>query len=149
MKKTELLALSALALASLNAPALAGDAAAGENDFKKCRSCHTIASDSEVIYKGGRTGPNLYNVVGRTAGTTDFKYSSGMVAAGEAGLVWDEETLVAYIADPTGFLRDFTGDSSVKGKMTFKMKGAEDVAEYLETVSPDAPGDDDGEGEGS
>lgn len=126
------------------APALAeshamGDAAAGEADFKKCKACHTIASADEVIQKGGKTGPNLYNVVGRTVGSVeDFRYSGIFEAANEAGLVWDEENLVAYLQDPTKHIRDWTGEKG-RSKMTFKLrKGAEDMAAYLKSVSPDA-----------
>jgi cytochrome c len=133
----KLMHLSAVALMALGTAAMAeGDAAKGEDDFKKCRSCHTIANGDEVIYKGGRTGPNLYNIVGRTAGTEDFKYSSDLVDAGANGLVWTEESIVAYVADPTAFLRDVTGNGSARSKMTFKMKGGEDVAAYLASVSP-------------
>jgi cytochrome c len=74
--------------------------------------------------------------VGRTAGTEDFKYSSDLFDAGANGLVWTEESIVAYVADPTAFLRDVTGNGSARSKMTFKMKGGEDVAAYLASVSP-------------
>ena len=59
--------------------------------------------------KGGRTGPNLYGVVGRQAGTQeDFdKYGDSIVAAGEAGLVWTEELIVEYAKDPKAFLQDY------------------------------------------
>ena len=120
-----------------------GDAAKGEKEFKKCKSCHEITSpDGEKIVKGGKTGPNLWGVVGRQAGTEpDFegKYSEVMVEAGEAGLVWDEEALVEYLPDPTAYLEEVSGDDSGKSKMTFKLnKGAEDVAAYLATLGPEA-----------
>ncbi len=133
--KTKLIAIAAaLAVAG---PALAGDAAKGESEFKKCKSCHAIvADDGTEIVKGGKTGPNLYGVVGRNAGSVeDFKYSDVMKEAGEKGLVWTEENLVSYLPDPTKFLEEFSGDSSGKSKMTFKLaKGGEDVAAYLASV---------------
>ncbi|MHC9234599.1 c-type cytochrome [Pseudooceanicola sp. 502str34] len=121
------------ALALMTAPALAGDAGAGEKDFRKCKACHSI----EGAVKGGRTGPDLHGVIGRTAGTHDgFKYGPDLVAAGEKGLVWDEETIVAYVADPRGFLQEYLGDSGAKSKMTFKLpKGGEDIAAYLATFT--------------
>ena len=65
-----------------------GDAAAGEDTFKRCKSCHGIVDGDDVIVRGGRTGPNLFGIVGRTAGTyEDFRYGDAAVAAGEAGLV--------------------------------------------------------------
>jgi len=116
-----------------------GDVAEGEADFKKCKACHTIASADEVIYKGGKTGPNLYGVIGRVAGSEDFKYGASLAEAGQAGLVWNQENIVEFIADPKSFLKEATGDSGAKSKMTFKMKDAEDVAAYLASVSPAAP----------
>lgn len=121
-------------------PALAdGDPAAGETVFNKCKACHAItATDGTVIQRGGRVGPNLYGVVGRTAGTeADFAYSPSMIAAGEKGLVWDQTNTVEYIQDPTAFLKTYLGDDAAKGKMIFKLtSGMEDVVAYLESVGP-------------
>ncbi len=116
----------------------AADPAKGESDFKRCRACHSIiADDGTAIQKGGKTGPNLYNVVGRTAGTAEgFGYGDSLVAAGEAGLVWDEESLASYVQDPNAFLQEFLDDTGAKSKMTFKLKkGFEDMAAYLASVS--------------
>jgi len=124
-----LIAASATVVA-LAMPALAQDAAKGEKEFNKCKACHMIASDSETIVRGGKVGPNLYGVIGRTmGGVEDFKYSDGLQAKAEAGEVWTEETLADYVTDPN----DFLGSRS---KMTFKLrKGSEDVAAYLATFS--------------
>jgi cytochrome c len=131
---TRLIALAAaLALAG---PALAaGDAAKGESEFKKCKACHSIiADDGTEIVKGGKTGPNLYGVVGRAvASVPDFKYGDGILAVGAAGMVWDEALLTEYVADPTAFVDTHGG--SGKSKMTFKLaKGGEDIAAYLASV---------------
>lgn len=123
-------------LLALSLPALAaGDAEKGEKEFRKCKSCHAISTDEETFVKGGRTGPNLYGVIGRTAGTVeDFRYGDSIVAAGEAGLVWDEENIAAYLQDPKAFLVEHLGDDGAKSKMTFKLrKNSEDVAAYLAT----------------
>lgn len=125
-----LLAASATIVA-LSLPAFAeGDAAKGEKEFNKCKACHMIASDSETIVKGGKTGPNLYGVIGRAAGSVEgFSYSDGMAAKGSEGLVWDEAELAAFVTDPNEYLGS-------RSKMTFKLKkGAEDVAAYLATFS--------------
>jgi cytochrome c len=136
--------LAALGLAAA-APALAsGDAAEGEKIFTKCKSCHMIvADDGTEIQKGGKTGPNLYGVIGRTAGTyPEFKYSDSMAAAGEAGLVWDEEQFTAYVQDPTAYLKAYLGDDKARGKMTFKLKdGMADIFAYLVSVGPAAAAD--------
>ncbi len=115
-----------------------GDAEAGKKTFNKCKSCHMIADPAgEVIVKGGKTGPNLYGIAGRTAGTEEgFRYGDSLVEAGENGLVWDEETFVAYAQDPKAFLKDYLGETSAKSKMTFKLKkGGEDVYAYIVSVS--------------
>ena len=125
-------------LACMAAPAFAdGDAANGEKEFRKCKSCHAIASAEESIVKGGKTGPNLYGVIGRAAGTAeDFRYGADLVAAGEAGLVWTTEALAEYIEDPKAFLQATLDDKSAKSKMSFKLKkNTEDVAAYLATFS--------------
>ncbi|MCK0137754.1 cytochrome C [Aliiroseovarius sp. F47248L] len=135
---------SAAMILALSGTAFAeGDVAKGEKDFKKCKSCHGIVDDSgEALFKGGKTGPNLYGVVGRQAGTVeDFKYGDSIVAAGEAGLVWTEELLMEYIKDPKGFLKEHTGDSAAKSKMTFKWGKPEDIVAFLATFSPEMSGE--------
>lgn len=126
--------LAAAALTGLAAqPAFAaGDAAAGEKAFKKCEVCHTVAAG-----KTKPTGPNLLGVVGRKAGSTDFKYSDAITKAAAKGLVWDEKTLNAYIEDPKKFLADYTGDPKAMNKMQFSLKNAkerEDIIAYLKSL---------------
>ncbi|TMM50560.1 c-type cytochrome [Sulfitobacter sabulilitoris] len=139
--------LAALIALSFAAPAFAeshasmGNAEAGEKAFNKCKSCHMIVTDDGTdIQKGGRVGPNLYGIIGRQAGSVeDFNYGDDLVAAGEAGLVWDEEQLAAYITDPREYLREYLDDSSARSKMSFKLRdGGADVAAYLASVGPDS-----------
>jgi cytochrome c len=132
--------IATAALLAVTAPAFAGDAAKGEKEFKKCKACHMIvADDGTEIVKGGKTGPNLYGVVGRAAGGTDFKYGESLAAAGAAGLIWDEASIATYVADPKAFLVEHTGDAAAKTKMSFKLaKGGDDVAAYLASVAPAA-----------
>ena len=127
-----------LAMTFSAAPVFAeGDIEAGQKAFNKCKSCHQIVSDSgEEIVKGGRTGPNLYGVIGRQAGVADFKYGDDLVAAGEAGLVWDSANFVEYVTDPRAFLRAYLDDSKAKSRMAYKLRsGGEDIAAYLESVT--------------
>lgn len=134
---------AALAVLALAAPALAddhGDAAKGEKDFKKCKACHSIiADDGTEIQKGGKTGPNLYGVIGRpVASYPDFKYSQSILAAGATGAVWDEESLAVYVSNPKNWLVEITGDSGAKTAMAFKLpKGGDDMAAYLASVAPE------------
>ena len=132
-------AATALAALSFSAPAFAdGDVAAGEKEFGKCKSCHmVVAPDGTEIVKGGKTGPNLYGVIGRAAGSADFKYSASLKAAGEKGLVWDAASFAEYTVDPAKFLKDYLGDDKAKSNMTFKLKkGGEDIAAWLASVAP-------------
>jgi cytochrome c len=120
-------------------PALAaGDATKGEAAFKQCQTCHTVAdADGKVLAgKGAKTGPNLYGVFGRQAGSVEgFKYGESIVAAGAAGLIWDEATFTAYVQDPAAFLKERLGDKSAKAKMMFKVKNAETAADLYAYLS--------------
>ncbi len=118
-----------------------GDAEAGEAVFKKCKACHSVIdNDGEVLAKGGKNGPNLYGLLNRQAGTVDgFKYGDDLVAAGDAGLTWDEEQFVNYVADPRKFLRATLDDKKAKSRMSFKLKKEDDAANvwaYLVSVGP-------------
>ncbi len=135
MTKFILLAVTA---AALGLPAFAGDPAAGEDAFKKCKACHSVvAPDGTEIQKGGRTGPNLYGMIGRgVASDPDFAYGASLAALGATGAVWDEASFAAYTADPAAYLKSALGDDGAKSKMSFKLaSGGEDVAAYLASVS--------------
>jgi len=130
--------LLAVTTAALAAPALAGDAALGEVSFKKCKACHSvIAPDGTEIQKGGRTGPNLYGVVGRpVASDPDYSYGASIAALGATGAVWDEASIAAYVADPTGYLKTALADDAAKSKMSFKLAdGGADIAAYLASIA--------------
>lgn len=97
-----------------------GDAAAGEAIFNRCQSCHVVRNDAGDVLAGrnGRTGPNLFGMVGRQAGSVeDFRYRPDLAAAGADGLVWDAESMAAWIQDPSAFLREATGNSSARAGM--------------------------------
>lgn len=119
-----------------------GDAEAGEARFRACIACHVVA-DAEgntLAGRNARTGPNLYAIAGRVAGSIEgFRYSPSMVAAGEAGLVWDEASFVAYLPNPTNFLREFNDDPRARGAMTPQRVSEEDAANlfaFLVSLAP-------------
>lgn len=87
----------AVVLASQAAPAAAeGDPAAGERLYRQCAACHVVDQEQN------RVGPHLVGVFGREAGAVDgFNYSPALA---DSGIVWDEETIDAYIEDPRGYL---------------------------------------------
>ncbi|SDY39790.1 cytochrome c [Jannaschia faecimaris] len=124
---TALLAAPAFADAHL---AASGDAAEGEKAFRQCQACHVVEDPSGEVLAGraSRTGPNLYGVVGRTAGSVeDFRYSDLMIAAGEAGMIYDEANFVPYVMDPTAHLKEASGETSGRGKMSYKVRKEEDA----------------------
>jgi cytochrome c len=140
--KFKLAIIAVLATAAAVPAFAAGDATKGEALFKQCQTCHSVVdADGKVLAgKGAKTGPNLFGVFGRQAGTyPDFKYGDSIVAAGAAGLKWDEASFTAYVQDPVAFLKDKLGDKGAKAKMMFKVKNAEaaaDVYAYLSQFSP-------------
>ena len=70
----------------------AGDAAKGEREFRACRSCHQLAEGLNGV------GPSLSSLFGATAGEVEgFDYSDAMA---RSGIVWTEETLDAFLANP-------------------------------------------------
>jgi len=96
MKNYVFAALAAAGL-MIATPAIAGDAAAGEKVFRKCKACHYVDKEKN------KTGPHLVNIVGRKAGAVEgYKYSKAMAGS---GLVWDEVTLAAYLAAPRKYLK--------------------------------------------
>ena len=75
-----------------------GDAAHGEKVFKKCSACHMIASGGKNMI-----GPNLWGVIGRTAGSvSDYKYSKAMVAYGKE---WTFEEMNSYLIKPQAYIK--------------------------------------------
>ena len=102
--------------APATAIAFAGDVKAGKKVFKKCKACH------EVKEGRNKSGPSLYNILGASAGQVEgFRYSKAMA---ESGLIWDAETMDAFLADPKKI---------VKGtKMAFRgLKKPEDIENVI------------------
>ncbi len=69
--------------------------------FKWCRFCHNFQPGGDQH----KVGPNLYLIMGqRVGGVPGFGYSEAMEKARAAGMVWTEENMAAYIADPERFM---------------------------------------------
>ncbi len=78
----------------------AGDPDAGALAFARCAACHEISPTG-----ASRVGPPLDGIVGRRAGSrAGFAYSRALAGAGANGLVWTEEALDDYLADPRRFV---------------------------------------------
>jgi len=139
-----LCAISMAICIALPIPALSGDIERGKAIFKDCRACHSVIDETETpVVRGGRTGPNLYGVIGRHAGSVPgFFYSTSMVAAGRQGLRWNEEDFVIYVKDATACLRDYLDTPTARGKMAYKLPDsdkARDVWAYLESIATHHP----------
>lgn len=94
--RTIVLAISILLTLSVSAFA-EGDVKKGKKVFKKCAACHSIEDGKKKV------GPSLYGIINRPAGTVEgFKYSNALL---EAGIVWDDESLRAFITKPKAFLK--------------------------------------------
>ncbi|UES60017.1 c-type cytochrome (plasmid) [Roseibium aggregatum] len=85
------------ALATLLPASGAAQVADGERVFRqRCVSCHSIDPGEN------RVGPSLSNVVGREAGRVEgARYSKALLGA---NLVWDAQTLDAFLADPNALV---------------------------------------------
>ena len=121
-------------------PVAAQDAAKGETVFKQCMTCHRIGPDAK-----NAVGPVLTGIIGRTSGTAPgFAYSPINKAAGENGLVWTNELIMAYLPDPNAFLKKFLTDkgkadlATGSTKMAFKLADEQqrkDVIAYIDKFS--------------
>lgn len=90
--------LGGLMVAATAAPAAAeGDPDKGKKVFNQCRACHSLEPGQH------RVGPSLAGMWGREAGTAEgfTRYSDPMK---EADVVWDAQTLDAYLADVRGYI---------------------------------------------
>jgi len=71
---------------------------AGQGVFRQCSSCHQVGDAAR-----NAAGPVLNGIIGREIGGVDgFRYSNAMGEAGEAGRVWDEAEMRAFLMDPRG-----------------------------------------------
>ena len=98
-----------------------GDAAAGEQVFNQCKTCHVTEAGVN------RTGPSLHAIVGREAGTVEgFNYTP---ANANSGITWTKEKLFQYLQNPQrvvpGTKMAFAGLSEAQDRAN--------VIAYLET----------------
>ncbi|HJU10064.1 MAG TPA: c-type cytochrome [Candidatus Binataceae bacterium] len=78
-----------------------GNAEQGQRVFRACAACHSLEPNRNM------TGPSLSGVWNRKAGTLPSfdRYSP---ALGSSGIIWDDKTLDAWIADPQHFIPSST-----------------------------------------
>ena len=138
--KLTVLALVAAAAALPVGAASAQDATKGEQVFKQCMTCHRIGPDAKNL-----VGPVLTGIIGRQSGTAPgFSYSPLNKAAGENGLVWNNELIMQYLPDPNAFLKKFLTEkgkadlATGSTKMAFKLADEQqrkDVIAYIDKFS--------------
>lgn len=125
MKIARIATIAAL-LTAMAAPAFAeGDAGKGKKIFNKCKACHAVGEGAK-----NKVGPVLTGIVDSPAGQNpDFKYSPALIEAAEAGLVWDTESLSAFLTKPKDFIKGT--------KMAFaglrKESDVENIIAYLQS----------------
>ncbi|MGJ0505503.1 MAG: cytochrome c-554 [Methylocystis sp.] len=104
----------------------AGDPAAGEKVFAKCKACHQVGETAK-----NAVAPQLNGIDGRKAGSVEgYNYSE---ADKNSGIVWDEASFKEFIKNPK---------AKIPGtKMIFQGlpndKDQEDVWAYLVQFGPD------------
>ncbi len=111
-------------VAELPAAYQSADLSNGEAKFAICRSCHTTAEGGEDM-----TGPNLWGVFGRKAGSkAGFSYSDDMK---NAGWTWDADHLDKWITNPRAVLpgtkMTYVGMANEKDRI--------DLIAYLKTIT--------------
>jgi cytochrome c len=94
-----LFAALAAVLVSPSARAQQDGVARGEQDFRACAACHSLAPDRNM------TGPSLANLWGRKAGSLPSfdRYSDALKAS---GIIWDDRSLDAWLTDPARMVPD-------------------------------------------
>ena len=123
---TRTLLLITAVLAASSTAALAQDAGAGEQSFRKCLPCHSVGEGAK-----NKVGPELNGLDGRKSGTADgYNYSE---ANKNSGITWGEAEFKDYIKDPR---------AKIQGtKMVFagikNEKEVNDLWAYLRQFAPD------------
>ncbi len=92
------LALLIVASLTVGAGADAADIEAGKRLYNPGKACHELEAGKNQL------GPSLAGIFGRKAGAIEeFKqYSEALKTS---GVVWDDEAIDKYLADPRGFIK--------------------------------------------
>ena len=92
----------------------------GQTNFNnRCRTCHSVREGDN------RLGPSLHGIFGKKAGSSSG-YPNYSQALRNSGVVWNEETLDKFIANP---------DSLIPGNNMKPYPGITDAEERKEIVA--------------
>ncbi|MBF0251285.1 MAG: c-type cytochrome [Alphaproteobacteria bacterium] len=97
----------------------------GQKAFeKRCKACH------DVKFEKHKVGPNLAGIMGRAAGTTDFKKYKALEGV---SFTWDETNMDGWITDAKTYQKDHADMFSGKPTtMNVKVKDAAERASIIE-----------------
>ncbi|WP_439154189.1 c-type cytochrome [Yoonia sp.] len=120
-------ALLCLGAATQVAAAPGGDPARGRELFQQCSGCHQIGEGAV-----NAIGPQLNHIFDRPAGAVEgFRYSDGFRRAAAGGLVWNHDTLDAFIQNPRTLVS--------KTRMSYRgmpdQQDRDDLVAYLRSFS--------------
>lgn len=118
MKKSMLITTAAALMVSGIA---ATEAVAGPE--AKCKACHTFEQGG-----ANKTGPNLFGIIGKKAGTTEG-YNYGDYLSSQP-VVWDEENMKAWLENSTAVAKA-AGSSTKMPKQNMTGAKADKVIEFL------------------
>jgi cytochrome c len=97
----------------------------GDKLHKVCASCHNVEPGS-----ANKTGPALYGIFGRAAGThAGFAYSDAMKAYGKA---WDYDGLYNFLKAPKTYIKGTAMSYAGMGKSSDRVA----LVAYLRSLSP-------------
>ena len=105
-----------------------GSAYAIDKEFRKCAGCHKIEEG-----KRGGMGPNLWGIYGKQSGQVEgYRYSKWLK---ESGIIWDRESLHAWLSDRKT-REEYFGKDVFKTKMMWtgikKEEDMKSILDYLE-----------------
>ena len=119
-----------------------GDIDAGEKAFKRqCSSCHVVRDDEGNVLAGrtARTGPNLYGLPDAIPGSVrGFNYSKSLISISKTGIIWDQNSFITYVMNPTSWLRDTLDDRRARSRMSYRVRNTDDAVNiyaYLAKLS--------------